>query len=266
MTWRQPRPKRGAPWPLSPHGVKHALLSLGSGPVAASVRTALAVTCHRYRTGGSSSHTGQFLQLSWFWHMPSTPPPIVGVYEYGKKCGNGWHSTTAVREQRADLLATQVTLHRALLCIEQPLSSTVSLHHPARPHSPLCLTRLNAPWMAAECRNLRAVCKNGNFLLMVAHLAPKHFSQGEALGCILQNWNRYNEGHWRQTQLNQSMSDGDPSQEFHHCGLKTTHASKSDIPWFCHISEAILSTFYLQRLICLPFVPSHPLTIKQDGI
>lgn len=184
MTWRQPRPKRGAPWPLSPHGVKHALLSLGSGPVAASVRTALAVTCHRYRTGGSSSHTGQFLQLSWFWHMPSTPPPIVGVYEYGKKCGNGWHSTTAVREQRADLLATQVTLHRALLCIEQPLSSTVSLHHPARPHSPLCLTRLNAPWMAAECRNLRAVCKNGNFLLMVAHLAPKHFSQGEALGCI----------------------------------------------------------------------------------
>lgn len=44
---------------------------------------------------------------------------------------------------------------------------------------------------------------------MVAHQAPKHFSQGEALDSST-NWNRFNEGHWRRTQPHQRMSDVDP--------------------------------------------------------
>lgn len=136
-------------------------------------------------------------------HRPPHPRKI-GVMNMGKS----GVPTTVVWEWRADLLAKQVTLHGPLLCIEQPRSSTVSVHHPASPHSLLHLTRLNALWMAAECRNLRAACKEGNFLLMVAHQAPKHFSQGEALGCnSLTNWNRYNEDR-RWIQLHQSMSDG----------------------------------------------------------
>lgn len=176
---------------------------------------------------------------------------------------------TAVREQCAHLLATQVTLHGALLCIEQPRSSTVSLHHPASPHSPLRLTRLNAPWMAAECRNLGAVCREGSFLLMVAHQAPKHFSQGEALGSST-NWNRFNEGHWRRTQPHQRISDVDPQvRNFptvdwrQHC-VQIRCPSLDSVTFLQKLFSARYR-FFLQSLICLPFVPP-PLRIKHDEL
>lgn len=65
---------------------------------------------------------------------PHPPPPT--------NMGKSSVPTPAVQERHAGFSATQASLHGALLCIEQPRFSTVSLHHPASPHSPLRLTRL----------------------------------------------------------------------------------------------------------------------------
>lgn len=157
--------------------------------------------------------------------------------------------TTAVQEQRAHLSATQVTLHEALLCIEQPRSSTVSLHHPASPYSRLPLTRLNARWMAAEWRNLRAACMEGNFLLMVAHQAPKYFSWREALGCTsLTKSNRYKDTGGKHNCILACLIRTEDPQVRNFTTVDQRHLPPNQVTffWFSHIfAEAIFGPLWV---------------------